>query len=39
MYGLTEASPRVSVLNVKKYNGKIKSVGKPIKGVKIKIKK
>ena len=39
MYGLTEASPRVSVLNVKKYNGKIKSVGKPIKGVKLKIKK
>ncbi len=38
MYGLTEASPRVSVLNVNKNKNKINSVGKPIKGVSIKIK-
>ena len=37
MYGLTEASPRVSVLNVNENNNKINSVGKPIEGVNIKI--
>ncbi len=37
MYGLTEASPRVSILNVNKYKNKIHSVGKPIKGVNVKI--
>ncbi len=37
MYGLTEASPRVSVLNVNKNKNKIHSVGKPIEGVSVKI--
>ena len=37
MYGLTEASPRVSVLNVNKNKNKIHSVGKPIAGVRVKI--
>ena len=36
MYGLTEASPRVSVLNVKKYNGKIKVWVNPSKGLRLK---
>ena len=39
MYGLSEASPRVSILNVTKNKKKIKSVGKPIPGVEVNIKK
>lgn len=39
MYGLSEASPRVSILNVTKNKEKIKSVGKPIPGVEVNIKK
>ncbi len=37
MYGLTEASPRISYLNPKFLSTKIDSIGKPLRGYKIKI--
>lgn len=37
MYGQTEAAPRISCLNWKDFFSKINSIGKPLKGYKIKL--